>query len=240
MRRAMILITVVLVLSTSTVFAADELLISLIGLGLDTASTIKRGQVEVLFPEGDGVTIGGTGIRKLKNTFEEHDFLTLPYEERLELSERLSVSITWPVFKNLLFGFGSGSALQHDTLGSISGIIIDSATVGIFSIGLSVLLIDAMFLAPLRSLSGTPASQDELLLLGVNLMKYGAIAFAGGRVIQAALPLFYGPRYNKVVRNNLGINKDKSDAFGMNLGFAPILGEGGALHWQVAARIPLQ
>lgn len=241
MKRAMILIVMVIILSTSTLFAAGEFLFSIIGLGLDTASTIKHGKTEVILSDsGSSVSIGGTGVRKLKKTFEEHDFASLNYEDRLELSERLSVSITWPVFKNLLVGFGSGSALQHDTLGSITGIVLDSVTGGAVGVGLGLFIVDAIFLAPLRGYSGSNPNDDELLQLSLDLMMYGAIGFGVGRVIQAMLPLVYGPRYNKVVRTHLGINKDKSDAYGVNLGFAPILGEGGALHWQVAARIPLQ
>ena len=240
MKRAMILITVVLVLSTSTLFAAGEFLFGLIGAGLDVATTIKRGKTEVALSEGDSIKIGGTGIRKLKQTFAENDFASMNFEDRLELSERLSVSITWPVFKNLLVGFGSGSALQHDTLGSITGIVLDSVTTGAVGIGLGLFVVDAIFLAPLRGYTGSNPNDDELLQISLDLMMYGAIGFGVGRVIQAALPLFYGPRYNKVVRNNLGINKDKSDAFGMNLGFAPLLNKEGSLQWQVAARIPLQ
>lgn len=48
-------------------------------------------------------------------------------------------------------------------------------------------------------------------------MKYGAIAFACERGVQLLIPVPYGLRYNKTLRNGPGVAKDGSDAFSLSL-----------------------
>lgn len=67
----------------------------------------------------------------------------------------------------------------------------------------------------------------------------GVIALKASRIIQGIIPAVYGLRYNKVLRDGLGLNKDRSDALGPAIGFAPIPTPDGKILWQVAARIPL-
>ena len=239
MKRILIL-TLTLLLLTSSLFAAAGVLFELVGLGLDVAATASSGKKKVdLQNNEDAILIGGTGIKKLKKTLNENDFLVLDFEERLQLYDQLSVPVTWPIFKNILVGFGEGSALQHDTLGGLTGVLLDSASLASVGVGLGMMLIEGLTLGMFgASFSDVP--DDPMMYLAKNLLIGGGIAFGVSRVIQGILPAVYGPRYNKVLRNGLGIAKDRSDARAPSLAFAPIPSKDGTLHWQVATRIPLQ
>ncbi|HQB54949.1 MAG TPA: hypothetical protein PK909_05665 [Sphaerochaeta sp.] len=71
-------------------------------------------------------------------------------------------------------------------------------------------------------------------------MVAGMIGFGASRIIQGIIPAVYGLKYNKVLREGLGLEKDRSDALRPALGFAPLPTRDGRLQWQIAARIPLQ
>jgi hypothetical protein len=100
------------------------------------------------------------------------------------------------------------------------------------------IVIDAIFVGMLGGRENF--SDDELQATGENLLFGGLIALGASRVIQGIGPAVYGLRYNKVLRTGLGLAKDRSDAVGLAIGFAPLPTGDGRLQWQVAARIPLR
>ncbi len=238
--KRLLLLLMILLLSGSTLFAGTgSLLLDVVILGLDVGAKAGKGKVEVTLPvEEKEITVRRVSMKKMKTTFEEHNFLLLEYEKRLEIYDRLSVPITWPVVKGITIGFGKGSRLQRDHAGSITGIVMDSASAAAIGTGLVFIVIDAIFVAMLGGRENF--REDELKTTGENLLFGGLIALGASRAIQGVGPAVYGLRYNKVLREGLGLKKDRSDAVEPSIGFAPLPTGDGRLQWQVAARIPLR
>lgn len=233
--KRLVLLIILLVLFTSTLLAVGELLFDVAIVGLDIMVTAGKGPVTVTLEEEKGpITIGGTGIKPMRRTFEEHDFSTLGYEERLKIYNRLSVPIVWPIVKNITIGFGNGSVLQYDSMGALTGAVLDGASAITLSVGLGI------FIGLISVHPDTFSDHLPLFSVGVDLMVAGMIGFGASRIIQGIIPAVYGLKYNKVLREGLGLEKDRSDALRPALGFAPLPTRDGRLQWQIAARIPLQ
>ena len=233
--KRLVLLIILLVLFTSTLLAVGELLFDVAIVGFDIMVTAGKGPVTVTLEEEKGsITIGGTGIKPLRRTFEEHDFSILGYEERLKIYNRLSVPVVWPIVKNITIGFGNGSVLQYDSLGALTGAVLDGASAITLSVGLGI------FIGLISVHPDTFSDQLPLFSVGVDLMVAGMIGLGVSRIVQAIIPAVYGLRYNKVLREGLGLEKDRSDALRPALGFAPLPTSDGRLQWQVAARVPLQ
>jgi len=234
MKRLSVLI-ILLVLLTSTLLAVGELLFDVAIVGLDIMAAAGKGPVTVtLEGEKEPITIGGTGIKPMRRTFEEHDFSTLGYEERLKIYDRLSVPVVWPIVKNITIGFGNGSVLQYDSIGALTGAVLDGASTIVMSVGLGI------FIGLISIHPDTLTDHLPLFSIGVDLMVAGMIGYGASRIIQGIIPAVYGLRYNKILREGLGLEKDRSDALNPSLGFAPLPARDGRLQWQIAARIPLQ
>lgn len=235
-----LLLLMILLLSGSALFSGTgSLLLDAVVFGLDVAAKAGKGKVEVTLPDEEKeISVRRVSMKKMKTTFEEHNFLLLEYEKRLEIYDRLSVPIAWPVVKGITIGFGKGSRLQRDHAGSITGIVMDTASAAAIGTGLVFIVIDAIFVGMLGGRENF--SDDELKTTGENLLFGGLIALGASRVIQGIGPAVYGSKYNKVLRTGLGLAKDRSDAVGPAIGFAPLPTGDGRLQWQVAARIPLR
>ncbi len=201
---------------------AKPLVISLLGSGL-SALDPQNGIAVTL--EGQQVYLGGSTLGSLKKTFRTHDFLQLPLDQRSELYEGTQVSITWPVFKNLLVGFGSGSQLQGDLGGRLFGQIVDWAAFTTIGAGAGIYLIDFLFIQMFKGLNNSSYSfndpDDPLQELAKGIIVVGAIFLLAERAIQAILPIPYGLRYNNALRTGLGVNKDGSDRLSLNLALSP-------------------
>jgi len=238
MKRLLLLLMLLLLLATALSAATGNLLLDAVVFGLDVATKAGKGKVEVTFPdEEEAISIRRVSLKKMRTTFEEHDFLVLDYEQRLEIYNRLSVPVAWPIAKNVIIGFGKGSKLQRDTIGSITGIVMDSASTVAVGTGLTLIIFDAILVGILGGEENI--EYDELKTTAENLLFGGLIGLGVSRVVQGIMPTVYGLRYNKVLRTGLGLAKDKSDALSPSLGFAPIPTRDGQLQWQIAARIPL-
>lgn len=239
MKRLLLLLMLLFLLASALSAATGNLLLDALVFGLDVATKAGKGKIEVTFPdEEEAISIGRVSLKKLKTTFEEHDFLVLEYEQRLEIYDRLSVPVAWPIAKNVIIGFGKGSRLQRDTIGSITGIVLDSASAVAVGTGLTLIIFDAIVVGILGGEENI--EYDELKTTAENLLFGGLIGLGASRVIQGIMPTAYGLRYNKILRTGLGLAKDKSDALNPSLGFAPLPARDGRIQWQIAARIPLQ
>ena len=86
---------------------------SAIGMILETGlGTATKTYSPPVIVDGETVHFGGGSHKEVKQTFQTYDFSTLAFDERLDLYHSTLLSVTWPAFKNLLAGFGSGSKLQ--------------------------------------------------------------------------------------------------------------------------------
>src|SRR5690554_5214278 len=90
--------------------------------------------------EDEPVVVNIKGISNIKKSFAKHNFSSLEFEERLELYNRLRLKSTWPAFKNLLIGFGSGSKIQHDTTSVLVGSLLDWSSAAVIGVGAAIWL----------------------------------------------------------------------------------------------------
>jgi hypothetical protein len=226
---------VLLLCAVLTPLASAPILLDLIGLGLDVATTKRSATVIV---DGAAITLGGSSVTSMKRSLAEYDFTVLEFSERLAIYDEAKAAIAWPVFRNLLLGFGSGSKSQGDRGGVLAGTLLDSTAVTAVGVGLSLYLIDFLFIAPWSSIGNTSydpvKNPDELMQIAGGLVIGGLIGLGVGRIIQAVLPISYGTRYNTALRNGLGIDKDGGDALSLSVGLnASDLGIG----FSIASRV---
>lgn len=200
--------------------SAKPLAISLLGTVMDAVDTKSGLAVDL---DGEQVFLGKSTLGSLKRTFKTHDFLQLPFEQRSELYEGTHVSIAWPVAKNLFVGGGGGSKLQGDVGGRLFGQIADWTAATTIGVGLGTYLID-LFLIQIFTGGDNSSSinDDSLKDFALATMKVGAIFLLTERVVQAILPIPFGLRYNKTLRNGLGVNKDGSDMIPIRVALVPV------------------
>lgn len=202
--------------------SAKNLLGAMVISGLD-ATTMDYEQNIML--NGEEITLYTSSISSLRRTFKEHDLLQLPYEERAALYVNLQQEITWPAFKNLLVGFGSGSKLQGDLSSELFGLIMDYSTAAVIGTGLGIMLLDLIFVYPFYGDTHYwYGASDPFVEISLNTMFYGGVAMVAGRLIQAILPVSYGLRYNRTLRNGLGVTKDVTKNLAVGLGVQPTVG----------------
>jgi len=200
--------------------SAKPLGISLLGTVMDAADT-KSGLVVDL--DGEQVFLGKSTLGSLKKTFKAHDFLQLPFEQRSELYEGAHVPTAWPVAKNFLVGGGSGSKLQGDVGGRLFGQIADWTAATTIGVGLGVYLVDLFFVQIFTGGGNSSSINDDSFKdFALDTMKVGAIFLLAERVVQAILPIPFALRYNKTLRNGLGINKNGSDMIPMRIALVPV------------------
>lgn len=205
--------------------ASAPLLLNLIGLGLDVATTKRSSDVVVA---GETISLGGSSIKAMKKSLAQFDFSALAFDDRLSIYEEAKTNITWPVFKNLLLGFGSGSKSQGDRGGVLVGTVLDSVSIGVLGVGLGLVVVDLLLVAPWYGIGGSNDNpfnnpDDELMQIAGGMVIGSLIGLGVGRVIQAILPISYGVRHNKALRNGLGIEKDGSDRFALSMGVVPVI-----------------
>lgn len=217
-----IALIILLCMIVTTAYAAAPV-VDLLKIGYDLA-TIKR--VTKMDIDGVKISLGGISVKGLKRTMAQYDFTDLEFDDRLALYEKAKVPIVIPLVRNALQGMGKGSKSQGDLGGKLFGIIGDYASYGVISVGIILIAVDAMIVGVFSG--GDPDAfdwndeGDELLMMGKNFLYGGLIGFATQRLIQLAIPIGYGNRYNKTLRNGLGIKKDGSDAFSFRAGFVPV------------------
>ncbi len=199
---------------------AEPLAISLLSTGLAAFDRNAGIPVEL---EGELVSLGGSTLGSLKKTFKTHDFSQLPFEQRSDLYENSQVPIAWPVWKNLLLGYGGGSKLQGDIGGQLFGQIADWTAASTIGVGMGMYLVDLFFIQMLAASSS--GYEDPLKDLAVDTMVVGAIFLLAERIVQAILPIPYGARYNKTLRNGLGLNKDGNDMLTIGVSYTPVVSE---------------
>ena len=64
--------------------ASAPILLDLIGLGLDVATTKRSSAVIV---EGETITLGGSSVKAMKKSLAEFDFTTVEFSDRLAIYE---------------------------------------------------------------------------------------------------------------------------------------------------------
>ncbi len=215
-----------LVLMANSLFATvvGDALGSIVGSSLDMAASDYATVVQI---DGQEFGLGGKGIASLKHTFKQHDFSQVSLQERQEIYGKAQISLGWPAWKNLLVGFGAGSKLQGDFGGMLFGQISDWTTLTIAGAGLGVLLLDFLFIQIFNTSSGSMQlsnPDDPFNQFGLAAMAIGGGAFVVGRLIQALIPLAFGARYNRVLRNGLMLDKNLSDTLGMDVALVPVSG----------------
>jgi len=238
--KRLLLLLVLLSVFAATLFAAFPGMFSLdVAIpGLAVSTSGGREEILLTLPdEGESISIGRAGLGTMKRVFDEHDFLSFEYEERLAIYDRLSVPLAWPILKNITLGFGSGSRLQRYQVGALVGVVLDSASLIVIGAGFFGMIFEGWVIG----LSGGPDIDEDayMKMTSLKFLLGGVIALKASRIIQGIIPAVYGLRYNKVLRDGLGLNKDRSDALGPAIGFAPIPTPDGKILWQVAARVPL-
>lgn len=189
---------------------ASEILI------VESFDTNESNPAQFVLIDGEKVFLGGISLRSLNKVVKNHDFSGLAFQVRSNVYQGSKLPITWPVFKNVLAGFGEGSELQGDLGGKIFGVVADWTSSSLLGVGLGGLLIDLFFVYPFYQLQGDKGffeTDDALRELSVGALLIGAGTFVIGRIIQAVLPVSYGSRYNTTLRNGLGLNKDMEDVF---------------------------
>lgn len=205
--------------------ASAPLLLNLIGLGLDVAATGRSSHIVV---EGEEVRLGGSSIKAMKKSLAQVDFSSLGFDDRLAIYDEAKTTIAWPVFKNLLLGFGSGSKNQGDRAGVLVGTVFDSVSLGVLGVGLGLVVVDLLFVAPWYGIGGSNDNpfnnpDDELMQIAGGMVIGGLAGLGASRIIQAILPISYGGRHNKALRTSLGIEKDGSDGFALSMGVVPVI-----------------
>jgi len=233
-----ILVFLLLVLFIVIPLSAESLLISLLGVGLDAMDKHKSVTVEM---DEEQVYFAGSTLKSLKRSFDDHDFLQLPFDERSQLYEEAKVPIAWPVLKNFLVGGGTGSKLQGSIGGEVFGQIADWTAATAIGIGLGTYLIDLFFIQIFTGGPSRSSYEDPLYDLAIGCMKVGAVFLVAERAIQAILPIPYGLRYNKTLRKGLGINKDGSDMLTLGVDVSPalVMNEDQELGIQVVGRVSI-
>src|SRR5690554_4052252 len=189
--------------------------------GLDAATKTYSHPVIV---DGETVHLGGRSHKELKQTFQAYDFSTLAFDERLDLYQSTQLSVTWPAFKNLLAGFGSGSKLQGHLSGELFGIVSDWTTISIVGVGLGIMATEYFVTYLFSYNTADPSYSPSELPIAVMIV--GGGAFALGRIIQAIIPISYGLRYNRTLRGGLGVEKDMTDSWSVGLAMQPAMQEG--------------
>jgi len=223
MKRYLVVFLLVLFTLIPLSATSGSLVISLLEVGFDAIANHERVAIDI--GEEKDVYLGGLTLGSLKKTFKNQDFMQLPFEQRSELYQNAKVPIASPVFKNLLIGWGSGSKKQGDLGGQVFGQIADWTAATTIGVGLGTLLIDFFFIKIFTGLADTPSNsiEDPLYDLSIGLMEIGAIFLVAERVFQAILPIPYGLRYNKTLRNGLGVNKDGTDMLPFEVALAPVM-----------------
>ena len=199
--------------------ASAPILLDLIGLGLDVATTKRSSAVIV---GGETISLGGSSVTAMKRSLAEYDFTALEFSERLAIYDEAKAAIAWPVFKNLLLGFGSGSKSQGDRGGVLAGTILDATSLGALGVGIGFVLVDILLIAPFSAIGDAGYNpfddrDNELMQIAGGLVIGGLIGLGVGRIIQAVLPISYGTRYNTALRNGLGIDTDGGDALSLSV-----------------------
>jgi len=205
--------------------ASAPILFDVIGRGLDAATTKRSSSVVV---DGETISVGGSSVKAMKKSLAEFDFTTVSFSDRLAIYEEAKTNITWPVFKNLLLGFGSGSKSQGDRSGALVGTLLDSTAMTVLGVGLGLGIIDFLILAPLYGINDTDGNpfnnpDNELMQIAGGLVIGGLVGLGASRIIQAVLPISYGARHNKALRDGLGIQKDGFDGFALSMAVVPVL-----------------
>ncbi len=228
-------LTIVLLLVVTSLFSALPVL-DLVLTGIDIATTRKITKEDI---DGQEIKFGGTSIKQLKKSLDNYDFTTLNFEDRLYLYGKGEVPLTIPILKGLFLGMGSGSKSQGDMGGKLFGVVADSVSLGVVTVGITFYLIDMIFVGTLTSAFGGDYKfndpDNELQSYGKAFFIGGLAALGASRLIQVILPINYAAKYNKTLRNSLGVTKDKQDAFTINVGFVPNVNFDPAL--QLSAKI---
>ncbi|MDX9915196.1 MAG: P13 family porin [Sphaerochaeta sp.] len=213
---------ILLCLGMATLSAAIPV-VDLLKIGYDLA-TIKR--VTKMDIDGVQISLGGISVRGLKRTMAGYDFTGLAFEDRSALYEKAKVPIALPAVRNVLQGMGKGSKSQGDLGGKLFGMVGDWASYGVISVGIILIAVDAFIVGIFSGgESGTfdwNREDDELLTMGKNFLTWGLVGFASQRLIQLAIPIGYGMRYNKTLRDGLGITRDGFDRFSLSMGLDPV------------------
>lgn len=203
--------------------AARSFFLDLVMDGLDFAFAFNKPYKVSL--DDKSVVIGGSNFRNLKKTLSDHDFSVLSFDERLSLYDTVKLPIGKSISRNLLIGFGKGSLAQGDKGGQLFGLIGDYVSLGFVAAGATALLIDALSVYLFSSIGDSNADfwdrDDEFRDLSVAALKIGAIAFGVSRLVQIVLPINYGLKYNKTLRNSFGLSKKREDLFNFQVGFVP-------------------
>ncbi len=147
------------------------------------------------------------GDRPSKNILDEHlkslNVDSMGVEERREIFKAYEVPLAWPVAKNILIGFGSGSKVQGDVLGSVLGAVGDGIGFGLLGASLVCFSIDAI--------TGSYVGVNQASsLIGMTkaLAISGAVVIGVNRLLGIIPPLVYASSYNSKLRNGLGLDKD--------------------------------
>lgn len=220
MGRRIALIILLCMIATRVHAAAP--VVDFLKIGYDLA-TIKR--VTKMDIDGVKISLGGISVKGLKRTIAAYDFTDLEFDDRLALYEKAKVPIVLPLARNALQGMGKRSKSQGDLGGKLFGMIGDYTSYGVISVGIILIAVDAMIVGVFSG--GDPDAfdfnkeGDELLTLGKNFLYGGLIGFAAQRLIQLIIPIGYGTRYNKALRQGLGVTRDGGDGFSLSLSLDP-------------------
>jgi hypothetical protein len=230
-----ITVVVLIVLFTVPVFSAVPVL-GIVGVGLDIVTTKHTTTV---YADGQEIVIGGSSIKGLNRSLDAYDFTGFSLDDRLSIYENASISIGFPVVRNALLGFGSGSKMQGDIGGKIFGEVADWASLASMGTGLVLYLIEAIIILPFAAAAGEPyPTGTEMQQIANAFLIGGAIGFGASRIVQAILPVTYGARYNKALRSHLGVTKEGGDSFSPLVSVAPV-GDDYSLGLVLGARVSL-
>lgn len=189
--------------------ASASLLMDSISFASDISRTVSRSKGQK------------TTIKQLQLNLAELDVPALSAEERVAIYTSNELKTGGAFARNLLLGFGSGSARQGDTTGALIGAIGDGIGVAALSVSLTCFLVDLLTVQTIHSL-GTGSAGS--LNMDSPLMKATIYTAIGGGAIIVATRIFesirvftYASKYNRTLREGLGLDKN------LQLAAAPLI-----------------
>lgn len=160
----------------------------------------------------------GTNLKQLQLDLASFDIDSLGESERVSIFESRKLTTGGPFAKNLLLGFGSGSAQQGDTTGALIGIVGDSIGVGALGVSAGLFLVDLLTIQLVSSgRSGSLNTDSPLMKAALYTAIGGGAVLVATRIFESIRVFTYASKYNDSLRDGLGLDKN------LRLAAAPIV-----------------
>jgi hypothetical protein len=209
--------------------AYASLLLETIDFALDVSSSAEEAKKK------------GTSVEQLKFDLSALDVPSMNESQRVAVYKENEMKSGGAFALNLFLGFGSGSKKQGDTTGTVVGIIGDSIGIGALGASLGLFMIDLFFIQPTIAIANGLSNRPTNSLQDTPLLKAALYTAIGGGAVLGVTRIFesirvftYASRYNRTLRDGLGLDKH------LQLAAIPVIGScPGDTGMMIVARIPL-